>query len=95
MTAGETGRSARLSEHRRSFAGRGVQPQMLPGGFAARAVHRSDYATVGATYDLLENWIAENGYVVTGQPWEGYLDDPDTPEPRTQVYLPCAPAPKE
>ena len=36
------------------------------------------------------NWITSNGYVVTGQPWESYLDEPDVPEPRTQVYLPCA-----
>jgi effector-binding domain-containing protein len=74
-----------------SPAGR-VRPQMLPEGLAASAVHHGDYAAVGETYGLLERWLAENGYVVTGQPWECYLDDPDTPEPRTQVYLPCAPA---
>jgi effector-binding domain-containing protein len=73
-----------------SPAGR-VQPQRRPDGLAATAVHRGDYAAVGAIYGLIEDWITENGYVMTGQPWECYLDDPDTPEPRTQVYLPCAP----
>ena len=29
---------------------------------------------------------------MTGQPWESYLDEPDTAEPRTQVYLLCAQA---
>jgi hypothetical protein len=35
----------------------------------------------------LEAWIAENASVATGYPWECYSDEPDTPEPRTQVYL--------
>jgi len=75
-----------------SPAGR-VQPQMLPGGLAATAIHRGDYAGVGATYGVLYAWIGGHGYVPTGQPWECYLDEPDVPEPRTQVYLPCAEAP--
>ena len=74
-----------------SPAGR-VQPQMLPGGLAATAIHRGDYAGIGATYGVLHEWIAGNGYVTNGQPWESYLDEPGVPEPRTQVYLPCAEA---
>jgi len=74
-----------------SPAGR-VQPQTLPGGLAATAVHRGDYAGLGATYALLYSWIADHGYVPTAQPWECYLDEPDVPEPRTQVYVPCAKA---
>ena len=69
-------------------AGR-VHAQMLPGGLAATAIHHGDYAAIGATYGVLDNWITSNGYVVTGRPWESYLDEPDAPEPRTQVYLPC------
>ena len=45
-----------------SPAGR-VQPQMLPGGLAATAIHRGDYAGIGATYGVLDEWIAGNGYV--------------------------------
>jgi len=70
-------------------AGR-VQPHVLPGGMAATAVHRGDYAGVGATYSMLYGWLAGHGYVPTAQPWECYLDEPDVPEPRTQIYVPCA-----
>ena len=59
---------------------------------SASAVHRGGYAGVGETYGLVEHWIDANGYVVTGRPWECYSDDPGTPQPRTQVYLPCRPA---
>jgi hypothetical protein len=69
-----------------------VEPQTLPGGLAATAVHRGDYAGVGATYSVLYAWIADHGYVPTAQPWECYLDEPDVPEPRTQVYVPFAKA---
>ena len=53
-------------------AGR-VRPQMLPGGLAATAIHRGDYAAVGATYGLLENWIARSRCMVTGKPWECFF----------------------
>jgi effector-binding domain-containing protein len=71
-----------------------VQPQTLPGGLVATALHRGGYAGIGATYEVLNDWIAGHGYVATGQPWESYLDEPGVPEPRTQVYLPCAEAPR-
>ena len=74
-------------------AGR-VQPQMLPAGLAATAVHHGDYSGVGPTYGGLYAWIAGHGYVPTAQPWESYLDEPDVSEPRTQVYVPCAEAPR-
>ncbi len=76
-----------------SPAGR-VQPRALPGGPVATATHRGDYAAIGATYGALNDWVVANGYVVTGQPWESYLDEPGVPEPRTQVYLQCAKAPQ-
>jgi effector-binding domain-containing protein len=72
-----------------SPAGR-VQPEMMPGGLVAMAMHRGDYSAIGATYGVINDWVQTNGYVVTGQPWESYLDEPGVPEPRTQVYLPCA-----
>jgi effector-binding domain-containing protein len=72
-------------------AGR-VEPYVLPEGMAATAVHRGDYAGVGATYGVLYAWIAGHGFVPTEEPWECYLDEPDVPEPRTQVYVPCAKA---
>jgi effector-binding domain-containing protein len=58
----------------------------------ARTVHRGAYDELGLTYEALEKWVVENGYRVTGAPWESYLDEPDVAEPRTEVYLPCVEA---
>ncbi len=66
-----------------------VQPDELPGGSIARTLHRGGYAGVGEAYDALDTWIERHGYVATGPAWESYLDEPDVPEPRTLVQLPC------
>lgn len=66
-----------------------VQPDELPGGSIARTVHRGGYAGVGGAYDALDTWIERHGYVAIGPAWESYLDEPDVPEPRTLVQLPC------
>ncbi len=67
----------------------GVVAGELPGGRAARTLHRGSYAGVAAAYDALGGWLTENGYRPAGAPWESYLDGPDVDEPRTIVYLPC------
>lgn len=69
-------------------AGRVVASE-LPGGLAARVLHRGDYAGVGVAYEAAQAWLATEGYVASGPPWETYLDGPDVAEPRTFVYLPC------
>ncbi len=69
-------------------AGR-VVPGDLPGGPAARVLHRGDYASVAAAYEAAAEWISAHGYATAGQPWESYLDGPEVPEPRTVVHLPC------
>ncbi|HEU5484826.1 MAG TPA: GyrI-like domain-containing protein [Microlunatus sp.] len=69
-------------------AGR-VEPDELPGGHVARIVYRGDYAGVGKAYEALRNWVDQHGYVSTGPAWESYLDEPDVPEPRTMIQLPC------
>lgn len=61
----------------------------LPGGPAARVMHRGDYAGVARAYGAASQWVFAHGYVPTGLPWESYLDGPDVAEPRTVVYLPC------
>ena len=67
----------------------GVVAGELPGGRAARTLHRGSYAEVGAAYDAVGGWLTDNGYRPAGAPWECYLDGPDVDEPRTVVYLPC------
>ncbi|WP_167880519.1 GyrI-like domain-containing protein [Nocardioides guangzhouensis] len=93
---------ARYSLHDRSFGieagfpvARTVTPEgrvvagQIPGGHAARTVHHGSYDDLPAAYEAVEEWLAHNGYVPTGDPWETYLDEPDVPEPRTLVHVPC------
>ena len=69
-------------------AGR-VVPLVLPGCTAAKVQYRGDYAGVAEAYDAARGWLSAHGMEPAGQPWECYLDGPDTPEPRTMIYLPC------
>lgn len=74
------------------FEGSGVEAGLLPGGPAAQAVHRGSYDSVASTYDRVTAWVSEGGHAPTGPPWESYLDEPDVPEPRTLIVMPCRPA---
>ena len=73
----------------------------LPGGLAARTIHRGSYDGLSKTYDGLHAWIHEQpGYDDGAGPWESYVDDPsavaDPDEIRTEVLWPLvvlAPAP--
>jgi effector-binding domain-containing protein len=76
-------------------AGR-VAPDELPGGTVAYTIHTGGYDGVGAAYAAATDWMADNGFVVSGKAWERYLDGPGVPEPRTEVFVPCQPmAPTE
>lgn len=59
------------------------------GGLVATVMHRGDYGKVEQAYRAAEDWLAVNGYVPAGEPWESYLDGPEVAEPRTVVSLPC------
>lgn len=73
-----------------------VVPDELPGGTAAYTLHTGAYDGVGAAYTAAEDWLTDNGLVVSGGAWETYLDGPEVPQPRTEVFVPCAPiAPTE
>ena len=71
-----------------------VQAGSLSGGPVAVAVHGGSYDQLGETYAALERWVEENGFRVSGAPWEAYVTDPaDHPDPaawRTEVYWPLA-----
>lgn len=68
-----------------------VRYETLPGGRVARTVHRGPYDEIGPAYEATEAYAVENRFEPAGQPWEVYLDAPDVPEPRTEVFLPCRP----
>lgn len=75
------------------FAGSGdVVGSSLPAGQVARTVHEGPYQELGGAYSALEQWIAAQGMVPAGAPWEVYLNDPHAGEtPRTLVVWPCRP----
>ena len=66
-----------------------VEASELPGGRVARTMHVGSYDDVGAAYEAAMAWLTDEGCVSTGVPWECYLDGPEVPEPRTEVFIPC------
>ncbi len=68
-----------------------VEAAALPGGHVATTLHVGSYADLGAAYDATQQFLTDEGYEVAGAPWECYLDEPDVPEPRTEVFMPCRP----
>lgn len=69
-----------------------MQAGVLPSGPVAFAVHQGAYDTLGETNAAIEKWIEENGYSVSGAPWESYVTDPgETPDPanwKTEIFWP-------
>ncbi|WP_448627395.1 GyrI-like domain-containing protein [Geodermatophilus sp. URMC 64] len=65
-----------------------VTVETLPGGAMVTAPHHGDHDTVGFTYETLWEWLAGNGWVATGDPWESYVDLPGA-SPVTVVTVPC------
>jgi len=69
-----------------------VVPSELPGGMVATTLHTGAYDRVGDAYEAATDWLTEHGMVASDVPWESYLDGPEVPEPRTEVFVPCRPA---
>ena len=63
----------------------------LAGGAAGGTIKAAASLTgrIGAAYEAVQTWLVRNGYVGGGEPWECYLDGPDAPQPRTEVFFPC------
>jgi effector-binding domain-containing protein len=64
-----------------------VIPSLLPGGEVATAIHRGDYAGLGATHDAVRAHVAARGRELAGPLWEIYghrREDPS--ELETQVF---------
>jgi effector-binding domain-containing protein len=66
-----------------------VEADTLPGGTAAQTMHVGAYELLSAAYEAAMNHVIDEGYQMTGDPWECYLDGPDVAEPRTELFVPC------
>ena len=70
------------------FAGEGrVVASELPGGEVATAVHRGDYARLGATHDAVREFAVAHGRELAGPRWEIYghwREDPS--ELETEIF---------
>jgi effector-binding domain-containing protein len=66
-----------------------VTSEVLAAGRVAHTMHVGAYDKVGAAYEAVREYVVDNGHEPSDPPWECYLDGPDVPEPRTEVFMPC------
>jgi effector-binding domain-containing protein len=53
-----------------------VEPSTLPGGRVARVEHHGSYEELGAAWEALAAWIAEQGQTPGAVLWEVYVTQP-------------------
>jgi effector-binding domain-containing protein len=61
-----------------------------PEGKAATCTYIGPYGEIEAAYDALMKWVEDNGFVLNGEAYEVYIDNPAETPPdrlRTQVHL--------
>jgi len=76
-----------------SAEGKGrINAAQSPGGKVVTITHYGDYAKLGDSWMIIDNYVKENEKVVVGAPWEVYMTDPtvelDTSKWVTQIYYP-------
>ena len=74
--------------------GDGVLGGTLPAGRAVEALHIGPYDTLVSTYELVRQWMDQQGLEPSPDMWESYLSDPETePDPanwKTLVVWPVS-----
>ncbi len=63
----------------------------LPAGQVASTVHVGSYDALPEAFHAVMEWVARHGLLVSGDPWESYLDGPEVDLPRTRVCFPVEP----
>ena len=61
-----------------------------PEGKAASSLYIGPYGEIEGVYDALMKWVEDNGFALSGEAYEIYLDNPAETPPdqlRTRVYL--------
>lgn len=65
--------------------------RQLPGGLCATVTLNGPYTELPAVYTKIQQWIEQENYEQSSEPYEVYLTDPFTTDPEkniTQVYVP-------
>ena len=68
-----------------------IKASIIPEGKYASCVFTGPYSDIEPAYNVLSQWIKENGYEVTGIAYEFYLNDPDVTPPselKTEILFP-------
>ncbi|MFZ5969343.1 MAG: MerR family transcriptional regulator [Bacillota bacterium] len=76
----------------REFKSENISTRTLEGGLHVYTTHIGPYSEVGEAYGELMDWIKEEGYEITGAPFEKYIKGPEAQRsPKdfvTEVYFP-------
>jgi AraC family transcriptional regulator len=69
----------------------GVGVKHVPEHTVATTMHRGPYDQIAPTYNMLSEWLIDNGYAIAGPPEELYLSDPNDVPPAeylTEIRFP-------
>lgn len=78
-----------VAEREQNVEGLGIR--RVPERTVAAAMHKGPYESVEPTYRSLTEWIADEGYEITGPPEEVYFSDPNDVPPEeylTEIRFP-------
>lgn len=60
------------------FPGKGnVKGGKIPAGKKVTVMHKGSYTDSAAAYDVMNQWVVQNGYEPTGTVYEFYLNSPE------------------
>lgn len=73
----------------KTIQGKGeIQASQVPGGKLGYALHTGRYSDIAPAYDVLTQFVKEQGYEPTGVSYEFYLNDPEeTPQEQLQTQI--------
>jgi len=58
-----------------------IKPSKIPAGKYASCIHTGPYSEIEPAYNILTEWVDDNGYEPSGIAYEFYLNDPDKTRP--------------
>ena len=83
-----------VATHVTAPSGGDVRADTLPAGWVATTAHEGSYDKLTEAHAAVQQWIAAEGLMAAGAPWEVYTTDPgDYPDPKdwkTEIFWPIA-----